>query len=270
MPRLARPAGLSIAAALLVLLLAACGARAPVSLLPAGPIALAVVTWNMDAGRGDLPRLLDDLASGRLTGAAVPDYVILLQEAIVGGTSDVMALASVRRLSTFFVPVRANQEGASGNAILSTRQLVDARAIDLPRERQHRAAATATLDVAGERLFVVSVHLENRTGVLRGLFSDVARGRQAEALLRSLPAEGHGIAGGDLNTWLGPGERTWRAFAERFPDTPTDPPQPTFRERLVLDHLFFDLPDGWKAHRRVTADAYGSDHHPVLGVIVTS
>jgi len=35
----------------------------------------------------------------------------------------------------------------------------------------------------------------------------------------------------------------------------------------VLDHLFLDLPDGWTATRRVIEDRYGSDHHPVLGMI---
>jgi hypothetical protein len=44
-------------------------------------------------------------------------------------------------------------------------------------------------------------------------------------------------------------------------------PLPTFRDRLVLDHLFFDLPDGWRAERRVVADRYRSDHHPVLGLL---
>jgi endonuclease/exonuclease/phosphatase (EEP) superfamily protein YafD len=54
---------------------------------------------------------------------------------------------------------------------------------------------------------------------------------------------------------------------QRFRDTPRDPPQPTFHDRLVLDHLFFDLPDGWTVTRRVLKDAYGSDHHPVVAVI---
>jgi len=36
---------------------------------------------------------------------------------------------------------------------------------------------------------------------------------------------------------------------------------------IVLDHLFFDLPDGWSVTRRVLKDAYGSDHHPVVAVI---
>ena len=108
--------------------------------------------------------------------------------------------------------------------------------------------------------------MENRLAWWRALFSDAARGEQASALLRELPA-GDGILGGDLNTWLGPNEPAWRAMLRRFPDTPRDPPQPTFHDRLVLDHLFFDLPAGWRVSRRVINNAYGSDHHPVIAVL---
>jgi endonuclease/exonuclease/phosphatase family metal-dependent hydrolase len=101
----------------------------------------------------------------------------------------------------------------------------------------------------------------------RALFSDTARAEQASALLRELPSEGNGILDGDLNTWLGPNEPAWRAMLRRFPDTPRDAPQPTFRDRLVLDHVSFDLPHGWTATRRVVKDAYGSDHHPVIAAI---
>ena len=233
---------------------------------PSGPILLAIVTWNMNAGRGDLPRLLDDLDSNRLTGAPIRDYVVLLQEAIDGGDRDVRAAGAARALSVFFSPVRRGPAGASGNALLSTAALDGTRVIELPRERQPRAAIAASMSVGGERLFVVTTHLENRLGWLWGLFGDRARGRQAEALLRAIPPDGPGILGGDMNTKLGPTEAAWRALLHRFPDTPARP-EPTFRERLVLDHLFFDLPDGWVATRRVIADRYGSDHHPVLGLV---
>jgi endonuclease/exonuclease/phosphatase family metal-dependent hydrolase len=114
---------------------------------------------------------------------------------------------------------------------------------------------------------VVSTHFENRLSWLRGgIFGDRARGRQAEALLRALP-DGPGILGGDINTLLGPAEPAWRLLAMRFPDTPTHDADPTFRERLTLDHVFFDLPDGWTSSRRVIEDRYRSDHHPVLGMV---
>ena len=220
----------------------------------------------MNAGRGDISRLVDDLAAGTLAAGPPPAYVLLLQEAVQSADRDIRSFADARRLASFFVPVRIGSARASGNAILSTVPVDDPRMVELPQERQPRAAAAGTIDVAGERLFVVSVHLENRLDWWRlGVFADSARGRQAEALIGALPP-GPGIVGGDMNTILGPAERAWRILLERFPDTPADP-EPTFRDRLVLDHLFFDLPDGWTATRRVIADRYGSDHHPVMGVI---
>jgi endonuclease/exonuclease/phosphatase family metal-dependent hydrolase len=249
--------------AFLVLLLSGCVRPAPV-VTP--PIILAVVTWNTHGDRGDIRRLLGDLASGRLTGSAAHDYVLLLQEAPEGGNQGAAVAAAERTLSAYFSAVRRTPSRAIGNAILSTLPLAAARAVDLPRERQPRAAAIATIQASGETLFVISTHLENRLGWLRGLFGDRARGRQADALLREIPPQQHGILGGDMNTMLGPTEPAWRAFLTRFPDTPPRP-QPTFRDRLVLDHLFLDLPAGWEATRRVVDERYGSDHHPVLAEI---
>src|SRR5688572_27242825 len=215
----------------------------------------------MHAGSGDLRALLDDLASGRI--APPRDYVLLLQEAGDEGERDVRTVAAARGLSVAF---HRTPERTIGNAILSTLPLAAPRVIELPRERQPRRALLATIDAGGLPLLVVSAHLENRLGWLRGLFGDRARGRQAAALLGEIPA-GPGVLGGDMNTMLGADEPAWRAFADRFPDTPARP-EPTFRDRLVLDHLFFDLPDGWTATRRVLANQYGSDHHPVLGIIL--
>ena len=219
----------------------------------------------MNAGRGDLARLVADLEAGRLTDEPTPDYLLLLQEAVEGRDADVTALARVRGLSAFFVPIWYDGRVMRGNAILSTRPLINARAIALPRERQPRTAVAASIDVAGQRLFVVSAHLENRVSWLKGgLLSENARGRQAAALLQALPSNEPGILGGDLNTWLGVHEPAWQAFNRRFTDAPLTRPDPTFRDRLVLDYLFFDLPDGWQVSREVWADKYGSDHHPVL------
>ena len=224
----------------------------------------------MHAGRGDLPRFLDDIASGTLTGTPPLEYIALLQEDVESGKQSAATLAAERRLASFFVAVRDDIGRVSGNAILSTLPLGSPYSIGLLRERQPRAAATASITFAGETLFVVNVHMENRVTWWRGLFSDTARGRQAEALLKMLPPDAHGILGGDLNTWLGPRERAWRAMATRFRDTPTHPPEPTFHDRLVLDHLFFDLPEGWTAISRVISDSYGSDHHPVVAIITAT
>jgi endonuclease/exonuclease/phosphatase family metal-dependent hydrolase len=228
-----------------------------------------VVTWNVHAGVGDLTRLVSDLASGRLTGTPPDNYVLLLQEAMAGQTSEPGVIAGERHLSITYEPVHRIGNTTIGNAILSTLPLSNTRVIALPRARQTRIALFATLTVMDAELFLVNAHLENRVSVWRGLlFSDGARGRQAAAVLAQLPP-GPGIAGGDLNTWLGPTEPAWRAFAARFPDTPREVAGPTFRDRLVLDHLFFDVPEGWEVERLVLPEGYGSDHRPVLGIIRT-
>jgi endonuclease/exonuclease/phosphatase family metal-dependent hydrolase len=253
-----------------VLLSSACAGRRAqrLSVRSAGrDVALVVVTWNVQEGRGDLPRFVDDLVSGRLTGRPVQDFVLFLQESIEGGDQDVIGFARSRGLSSYFVPVRVTERGLTGNAILATQPLLSTHVIDLPRVRRVRNAAAATIEVQGNVLFAVSAHLENRAGWLRALlFSDRGRAQQAKALLKALP-DGPGIVGGDLNTWLGTGEPARRALLARFLDTPSAPLQPTFHNRLVLDHLFFDLPKTWEAAHSVVGDHYGSDHHPVVGVL---
>ncbi len=254
----------------LVAIAAACSTPLPhpVVAVPA-PVTVAVITWNMHAGAGDVQRLVADLAGGRLTHPAPRDYVLLLQEAVTGVATDPQRVAQDQNLSIAFEPVRTTATRTIGNAILSTQPLTGTRVISLPQARQPRMALAATIRVAGVELFVANAHFENRVSLWRGLvFSDGARRRQAEALLKELP-DGPGIAGGDLNTLLGPGEPALKTLAARFPDTPGGPRQPTFRDRLVLDHLFFDLPDRWQAERQVLPDRYGSDHHPVLGLVRT-
>jgi endonuclease/exonuclease/phosphatase family metal-dependent hydrolase len=151
-----------------------------------------------------------------------------------------------------------------GNAILSTLPLVNARAIELPRERQRRVAAVASVRVDSQELLIVNVHLENRASWWKGgLPGDLARARQMDALLAQLPPT-PGVLGGDLNIWLGTRERAYQAAVGRFPDL-TDPPPITFRERLTLDHLLFRLPPSWMASARPAASRYGSDHYPVIG-----
>ena len=185
-----------------------------------------------------------------------------------GAQHSARAIAETSGLSFFFAPVRGDARRVSGNSIMSTRPLLDPRIVTLERERQPRSAVAATIRLDSARLFLVDVHMENRLAWWRLLWSDTARRKQAAALLQEIPQQGDGILGGDLNTWLGPREPAWQLMLRRFPDTPRDPPQPTFHDRLVLDHLFFDLPDGWTATRRVLKDAYGSDHHPVVAVVM--
>lgn len=221
----------------------------------------------MHAGRGDLPRLVADLEAGRLAPGAAANSLVLLQEAVKEDVPRLQQLADAKGWSLLFVPVHHDGRRIRGNAILSSRPILNPRAIPLPRERQPRVAAAGAIDVAGHRLFVVSAHLENRVSWWRaGLGSGSARGRQAEALVQALPTEEPGIVGGDFNTWLGLNEPAWRVLARRFDDSPGSRQTPTFGP-LILDHVFLDLPAGWRAVAGVVADTYLSDHHPVVAIV---
>lgn len=254
--------------AAIALVLAGCLRPTPAPLPPTAPVLFAVVTWNLHEGKGDLPRLVDDLTSGRLAGAPARDYILLLQEAIENGEHDVLRFAASRGASAFYSPVRRLDARVTGNGIVSTRPLIAARAIDLPRQRQPRGAIVTTIDIDGRRVFVADAHLENRVAWWRGgLLSDTARGRQVDALLQAVPPTGPAIVGGDFNTWLGPNEPAWQKLARRFPGT-REPNRPTFHDRLTLDHLYFDAPDTWDVRQFVAPDSYGSDHHPVVALVL--
>lgn len=250
--------------------LAACCVAGCTRVLPAvAPFAdlqiepqLAVLTWNVDSGEGEVARLHADLRDGRLTGGRRPaQYVLLLQEA---------AHTSPDSLHAYFAAARVVDGVERGNLILSTLPLLDTRTIELPRGRQRRVAAVAGIRVANVSLTLVNVHLENRASWWRGaLPGDRIRAQQMEALVAELPP-GPAILGGDLNIWLGTREQAYRAAADRFPDALDRESAYTFHERLALDHLMFDLPEGWRVARTVVRERYRSDHHPVMAAISSS
>jgi endonuclease/exonuclease/phosphatase family metal-dependent hydrolase len=256
--------GLAAAAMMGLAVLGAIGCATTRVDIPTGAPLITVLTWNVHSGRGDLSRLAADLDSRSLASPAAPASLLLLQEVTA---AEVDAIAAPRGWATAFIQVRGD-DSQQGNAILSSVALTEPRVLPLPRERQPRAAVAARITVAGTRLFVVSVHLENRESWMKGgLSGDTARKSQVQALLRALPANEPGILGGDLNTWLGAGEPAWRALTARFNSAPDWPDAPTFRGRLVLDHVLMDLPPGWRVTTRVLPDDYGSDHHPVTAVV---
>ena len=229
-------------------------------MLPSGPADLAIVTWNLHGDAGNLQALTADLRNGRLTGGTPPrEIVLLLQEASIR--------SRIEGLHWFFAAARQVRGTDRGNAILSSLPLMAARAIELPRERQRRVAAMATVRIEGVDFTVVNVHLENRASWWKGgLPGDAARARQMDALVAQVPP-GPAILGGDLNIWLGTKEHAFTAAAKSFPDGAGDQPLLTFRDRLALDHLFYRLPRGWLALRQRASHRYGSDHYPVIGIL---
>jgi endonuclease/exonuclease/phosphatase family metal-dependent hydrolase len=266
---------------------------------------LAVVTWNMHVGGGDLSRLVTHLREGRLSGGRpVRHFVVLVQEALRAGPSvpalvpavapvpgriaprppagrrshDIVAEAGALELWLYYAPSMRNGRSKAedrGNAILSTLPLSDFEAIELPFEGQRRVAVAATVagrraDGSPWRLRVTSAHLDSRSGPRRlwWLFAPAGRSRQARGLIEALPADTPAVLGGDLNTWLGVSEHSYQQLLDVFTDTPVTPGLPTLRGiGLRLDHLFFRLPESWKASYARLGDAYGSDHYPLVGWI---
>ncbi|HUE77929.1 MAG TPA: endonuclease/exonuclease/phosphatase family protein [Longimicrobiales bacterium] len=272
---------------------------------------IAIVSWNVHVGGGDLRGLVRDLREGVFTsGVPVEHFVLLLQEAYreddsvpafnpglplgsgvslappMGERRDIVADAEDLGLSLFYAPSMRNGEGRGtapedrGNAILATLPLADPVAVELPLARQRRVVVSAAVPMGPVgpdgadpvRLQVSSVHLENdASGLTR---DEVARLRQAEALIEGLPEAELAVAAGDINTWTrGRDEAAVRVLLEAFPDTPPFPEGHTYQRgfgfvRRYLDYVFYRLPDGGRARTIRIPDPYASDHFPLLGRIV--
>lgn len=265
---------------------------------------LVVVSWNVKGGAGALERLIDELRRGELTdGEPAGHFALLLQEAVrVGGSvpaapgpdavsaraigagtdpaRSVEAVAARTGLFVFYAPSMRN--GAQlredrGNAILSTLPLTDPVVIELPYERQRRAAVTAriALPVAdGESvpLRLVSAHFDNTSSGARFWRSfGKGRARQARGLIEVLPEDEWVVLGGDLNTWFGEaGEEAVALLSVRLAqpriilDVDTYSPPYGLPHRQT-DYLLASLPEGWQTGYQVTGDWRNSDHAPLVG-----
>jgi endonuclease/exonuclease/phosphatase family metal-dependent hydrolase len=259
------------------------------------------VSWNVHVGSADLDRLLVDLRAGRLSdGRRRTHLVLLLQEAVrgdevpsalpqgalaagwigpaEGDPVDVERLARRQGLAVFYAPSMRNGTVVDlrpptdrGNAILSTVALSDPLAIELPGPGQRRVAIAARVEFTadGRRvpMSVGAAHLATM-GPARSLWLFGAaplRDRQAKWLSGALPS-GFMVLGADLNSWMGgPGEPAARELRHAFPATPAGAREPTFAAGLVLDHMFFRLPPGWRARLVRAPERYGSDHYPLVG-----
>jgi endonuclease/exonuclease/phosphatase family metal-dependent hydrolase len=257
---------------------------------------LVVISWNINVGAGDVAALVTSLRNGTLTGQPVNRFVLLLQEAFraselvpngqlqdaesagairprVTGRDriDIVSVAANLGLALYYVPSmrngapdRTNED--RGNAILSTEPLSDLAAIELPFERQRRVAIEAAVASQGSMLRLTNVHLDNRAPARRlWLFAIATRLRQARGLLRDMTPTGPAVLGGDFNTWYGFHDPVFAEVAESLAPAATVDRRPTFGV-MRLDHLFFRLPDGWRAST-TRLDVFGSDHHPLMATI---
>jgi endonuclease/exonuclease/phosphatase family metal-dependent hydrolase len=255
------------------------------------------VSWNVHVGNGDLNAFVRDLRSGELTdGKPVRHFVLMLQEAVRGRdvpaytpdassarrigarTShaiDIVDISRDLRLSLIYVPSMRNGHSSRleatdrGNAILSTLSLSDPIAVELPGERQRRVAIVATVLLPDRAVSVAVVHLD-ALGSPRRVWvfgTSSVRELQVKAIAPLLPATDL-VLGADLNTWHGA-----REPAPRFLET-------LFRTRIsmvrqrpgsrVLDYLFFRLGANLAAQYTIAANDYGSDHHPLVGRIISN
>jgi hypothetical protein len=210
--------------------------------------AIAIVSWNVHVGGGDLSAVIDGLESGTLTGEPAPHYVLLLQEAYRAGgdvppgppgvgvprriapkvagrvREDIVTIARRRGLALYYAPSMRNGRNVPfedrGNAILSTVALEDPAAVELPFTRQRRVALGARIggrapDGRPWSLRLATVHLDALAGASRlWVFAHRWRARQAQTVIGVLDRDEPSVVGGDLNTWLlGRWESAARCFA---------------------------------------------------------
>jgi endonuclease/exonuclease/phosphatase family metal-dependent hydrolase len=263
---------------------------------------LLVVSWNVNVGSGDLGRLVRDLQSGTLTnGERSLPVVLLVQEAVrsrgdvplavdprspvparIGlsaaapARSDTVETAAALGLAGIYVPSMRNGRAEGdrredrGAAILSALPLSALRAIELPIERQRRVVVAARIDAIAEDdeqgLWVMSVHLENRSGGRRvWLESPRARKRQVRALLDDVLPDGPMIVGGDWNSWAA-NEPALELLREEFDSAVAVDRKPTHMTGRI-DEIFARLPSGWVMTVRRLDHSYGSDHYPLMGIL---
>ena len=218
---------------------------------------LAIISWNIHEGRGDVRGLIRRLRLGEFTHGEPPDqFVLLLQEATrrddsvparvppgyptphrIAGRSgspdgDVVPLAD-EGFAVLYAPSMRNGEHGGmgedrGNAIVSTLSLTDPELIELPLERQRRVAVVAAIEGRSRsgtrwRLGVVDAHLDTALALGRG-GPFAARRRQATALIDALrlsPTFRGGSAAvlaGDFNTWMGRREPAFSLLHQEFPN----------------------------------------------------
>jgi endonuclease/exonuclease/phosphatase family metal-dependent hydrolase len=259
--------------------------------------AIAVVSWNVNVGAGNLPAFIADLRAGKWSDGRRPEhFVLLLQEVLRTGETvpppapsqsgarrllrrapgvDIVGFAREFALSLIYVPSMRNGLDPNapsedrGNAILSTLPLFAPGALELPFVRQRRVAVLAVLGLEdGDPLGVASVHLDQFVGANRlWVFGTArARSRQASAIAAILQPSGPFVVGGDFNTWLGANERALREMA-RVTGQAVQAREGTYSSGAVLDYLFFRTPASGHATYERADDTYGSDHYPLVGWI---
>jgi len=228
------------------------------------PDSLLVVSYNIQYGE-DVGVALADLRAAGLDRADI----LLVQEM---GPDGVDTLSRALGLHAVYHPAsfHPHHDRPFGNAVLSRWPITGSRLLVLPHPHpwtgHRRIAVAADLDVAGQPLRTVSLH------VATPVLSPAARLEQATAVLDTLVAgwDGPLVVGGDFNTSLRGDyaalRKRYRRQARLLPVPPTGctvrwHPARLVGARCILDHLFLrGLVPG---RHGVARQAAASDHFPV-------
>jgi len=239
--------------------------------------AVRVVTFNVEFG-ADWGGIADALiGSEDLSRADV--FLIQEIESHPGeGRSRAAALAGALTMNYAYAPARSEGAGTHGLAIISRFSLGAVEVMPLPRAEtriraRDRIAMRALLDVAGEELWVVNVHLDVRLGIAE-------RVEQLHPV--TLSASERVVIGGDFNTnpyaWAGPVpllpdqaaadldqadtlDDYMRAFGFETPTSSSGSTQDAVVEMLRLDSIY--TRDLQPLATDVERDVQVSDHRPL-------
>jgi endonuclease/exonuclease/phosphatase family metal-dependent hydrolase len=238
---------------------------------------VAILSWNIHGGGGDVDAIIRDLRSGQLDGRPTQHFVLMLQEAVrVGGAvptswplgakatrrvangkgaredASIEGLAARHQLHLFYVPSTRNGKAQDppedrGNAILSTLPLADLEAMELPNEKQRRVTVAATIrvqtlarDIVPLRL--ANLHLDLRSGWGRFHRSfGIGRANQARWTVERFSNDSFVIVGGDLNTWVrGSAEPAARLLGAAFSHNMVPVGKPTVPAPWLLPDRMLD------------------------------
>ena len=238
-------------------------AISPPALAP--PPRLKVASYNIHQcvgmdGRCDPDRIAEVL---REIGADV----IGLQEVSsrTGARSDSQQMDYLARalgLTALAGPTIIRDDSHYGNALLTSRRVLDVRQVDLTvYKREPRGALDVDLEVPGGTLRFIVTHL----GLLPG-----ERRTQVRRLLDILgtPSQSAIVLCGDMNEWFAVG-RPLRWLHGRFGRSPTLPTFPAGFPLFALDRIWVRPRDAvvtWGVHRSPTA-RIASDHLPMKAEI---
>ena len=260
--------------------------RNPEGQAASGDRPLAIVSWNMAVGRGDLPALMRDVRASQPDA----DLIFLLQEAYrtdvvpddcppgsgrakaiaqprPPGSEDIVAVATRLGLHLAYAPSMRNGTDCArepredrGNAILSTLPISNVAVIELPFAQQRRVALAATVGGGRRAIHVMSIHFDT-------IFGHQRMGEGIWQAAQILGWTDRFVIAGDFNTTL-PGDGGRARMRERFKELDCGKGG-THELGRRLDRAFVASGDPALACA-TERDRFGSDHHPLVALVPVS